>query len=76
MADILPIKGHGLYERQTRQSAAGCLRSVRERLKPRAVLVMGYDDEGEFFVRAAPNDPAEAMWLMELAKRRLLGGFE
>lgn len=69
---VVPIKDHAAYERQQRRSAAGCLREVRERFKPRAVLVMGYDEDGDFFVQSSPSDPAEAMWPMERAKQKLL----
>ena len=73
MADVLPIKGHREYERMGRRSVAGCLRHVREFHKPKTVLVIGYDHSGELFVNSVPNDPAEAMWLMALATRKLTG---
>lgn len=72
MADIVPIKAHQQYERQTKQSAAGVLRDVRDQ-HPTEVLVIGYDAAGQLILRGSPPDPANAMWLMELAKRRLLG---
>jgi hypothetical protein len=71
-ADVLPIKGHRGYERKVRQSAAAVLRDCRAR-HPTDVLVMGYDAEGRFFVQGAPPDPGQALWLMELAKKMLLG---
>jgi hypothetical protein len=72
MADIVPIKAHREYDRQTKRSAAGLLREVRA-LGPTDVLVMGYGADGNFFVQGSPPDPGNALWLMELAKRRLLG---
>jgi len=70
VADIIPIRGHALYSRQTKRSAAGVLRTVR-RLNPAEILVIGTDEEGHLFVQGSPPDPANAMWLMELAKRKL-----
>ena len=71
MADIVPIGKHREYERQTKQSAAGCLRSARAR-RPTEVLIIGYDKDGEFFVMGSPPDPGNAFWLMELARRQLM----
>lgn len=34
---------------------------------------MGFDAGGNFFVQSSPPDPAQAMWLMVLATKRLLG---
>lgn len=72
MADVVPIKDYRGYERKVRQSAAGVLRDCRSR-HPTDVLVMGYDAAGQFFVQGAPPDPGQALWLMELAKKTLLG---
>jgi hypothetical protein len=71
MADIVPIAKHREYYRQTKRSAAGVLVSVRA-LKPTEVLCICYDADGELFVQGSPPDPANAMWLMEQAKQRLL----
>ena len=70
MAAVLPIRGHRAYERQTRRSAAGVLRDARTR-NPSEVLCIGYDASDDLFVIGSPPDPANAMWLMELAKRKL-----
>lgn len=70
MADILPIKGHAEFVRSTKRSAAGVLRDVRQ-MNPSEVLCIGYSAEGNLFVSSSPPDPANAMWLMELAKRKL-----
>lgn len=72
MADVLPIKGHREFERQVRRSAAGVLRDCRA-LGPTDVLVIGFGADGLLFVQASPPDPGNAMWLMELAKKQLLG---
>lgn len=72
MGDIVPIKKHRDYQRRTRQSAAGVLRDCRAR-HPTEVLVMGFASDGDFFVQSCPPDPGLALWLMELAKKRLLG---
>ena len=72
MADVVPIEGHAEFERHEVRSAVACLRhSVRHR--PTTVLVIGLDSEGELFVSGVPNDPAEGLWLMEMAKLKLLG---
>lgn len=73
MADVLPIKGHREFERQTKRSAAGVLRQVRERARPTEVLVIGLDEDGQLFVQSSPTDPANALWLMELAKQKITG---
>ena len=70
MADVLPIRGHADYWRQTKRTAAGVLRDVRAK-QPTEVLVIGYGSDGNLFVQGSPPDPANAMWLMELAKRKL-----
>lgn len=75
MADIIPIKHHREYTRETKRSAAGCLRNARER-HPVEVLVIGIDADGDFFVTGAPPDPDGALWLMERAKLKLLGVFD
>lgn len=73
MAEVIPIKRHKQYVRETKLSAAGCLREVRA-CRPTEVLCIGYGDDGHLFVRGSPPDPANAMWLMELAKRKLCAG--
>lgn len=73
MADIVPIAKHRDYERQTKQSAAGVLRTARAR-NPTEVLVIGIDAAGDLFASASPPDPGNALWLMELAKLKLLAG--
>lgn len=73
MADIVPIKKHREYYRQTKRSAAVVLRDVRA-LNPTEVLCIGIDAVGELFVQASPCDLGNSMWLMESAKKKLLGG--
>lgn len=72
MADIVPIKTHGLYKRETKASA---VRTLRESLvcKPKQVLVIFINQDDEFRISGYPNDPSEAVWLMEMAKATLLG---
>lgn len=72
MADIVPLNGHVAYTRQTKRSAAGLLRAVRA-MSPTEVLCIGTDADGHLFVQGSPPDPANAMWLMEMAKMKLLG---
>lgn len=73
MADVVPIKKHRNFYRQTKRTAAGVLRNVRS-LNPTEVLCIGTDSHGELFVQAFPVDPGNSMWLMESAKKKLLGG--
>jgi hypothetical protein len=73
MADIVPIKAHRAYERKTKQSAAGVLKDCRS-MHPTEVLVIGYAADGELFVRGSPPDPGNAFWLMEMARKKLVGG--
>lgn len=37
-----------------------------------SVVVLGYDKDGEFFFSCSNADGADALWLMEKAKRELL----
>jgi hypothetical protein len=37
------------------------------------VLVIGYDADGEFYFAGSMADGGDALWLLELAKRRLFG---
>lgn len=72
MADLIPIKSHAAFERQTKRSAAGVLRDVRA-THPREVFVVYLDAAGEVGVQGFPPDPGNALWLMEMAKAKLLG---
>jgi len=71
MADVVPIKKHREYYRQTKRSAAGCLREARSR-NPSDVVVIGYDQSGELFIMSEPVDPGHVLWMMESAKAHLL----
>lgn len=71
MSDVVPIKKHRGFYRQQRRTAAGVLRDVRA-LNPREILVIAIDHDGEIIVQGHPPDPANAMWLMESAKLKLL----
>lgn len=73
MGDIVPIKKHRDFERRVKRSASGVLRDCRAR-HPTDVLVMGYDAAGRFFVQGEPPDPGLALWLMELARKKLVDG--
>ncbi len=46
------------------------LRSAVGKLE--SVLVLGFDKEGEFYAAASHADGGDALWLMELCKRKLL----
>lgn len=72
MADIVPIKRHKEYYRQIKRQAAGVLRDVRA-INPVEVLVIAIDTAGDLHVQGSPPDPANAMWLMELAKQKITG---
>jgi hypothetical protein len=72
MANVVPIGKHREFTRQTKRSAAGVLRDVRA-LNPTEVLCIGTDANGDLFVQGSPPDPANSMWLMELAKQKLTG---
>lgn len=71
MADVVPIRATAgefvrkkrLHVRHVLAQAKGC----------DEVLVIGVRD-GELHLRGAPNDPGNALWLMELARKRLLRG--
>lgn len=39
---------------------------------PEGVVVIGYDSDGEFNFCSSISDGPEALWLLELAKKRLL----
>lgn len=70
MADIIPIKQHKQFERKTRMSAAIALSEAKAH-KPREILVIGINAEGELWVNGSPPDAGNAFWLMEMAKRKL-----
>jgi hypothetical protein len=73
MADIVPIRSTaGEFVRKKRLVAR---RVLKEAHGCEEVVVIGMRD-GELWLRGAPNDPGHAMWMMELAKRRLTRGFE
>ena len=70
MADVIPIRSsNGEFIRVKRLKAR---RVIKEARGCEEVLIIGLHN-GELWLRGAPNDPANAMWLMELAKKRLLG---
>ena len=72
MADVLKLSDQpGAFNRRRRNSVKRVLNQARGLTE---VLVIGYEGDGELYVRGCPNDPAQAVWLMELAKRKLLGG--
>lgn len=72
MADVVPIAKHREYVRQTKRHAAGVLRDVRA-LHPTEILVIGTKPNGDYFVQGAPPDLGNALLLMEMGKRILLG---
>lgn len=40
------------------------------------VVVIGYDNDGEFYFTSSMADGPEALWLLEIAKRELLATTE
>jgi len=72
MADIVPIKAHREYYRAQKRTAAGVLRDCRAS-NPKEILVIGIGADDELFVQGSPPDPGNALWLMEMAKKKLLG---
>lgn len=74
MGDIVPIRQrHGEFTRVRRNTVKRVLNQARGLTD---VLVIGTRADGELHLRGCPNDPGHALWLMELAKKRLLRGFE
>lgn len=72
MGDLVPIGKHKEFARQTKQSAAGALRDSRA-MNPTEIFIIGVKPDGDIFVKGAPPDPANALWLMEMAKLILTG---
>lgn len=70
MAEIVPIKGHRAYIRHTKLSAAQALANVKA-MKPREVLIIAIDGDGDLIVHGSPPDPGNAMWLMARATKKL-----
>lgn len=72
MADIIKIRDSaGAFHRRRRNTVKRVLLQARGLTD---VLIIGYEEDGELHVRGCPNDPGHALWLMELAKQRLLNG--
>jgi hypothetical protein len=72
MADVIGIRDRsGDFYRRRRNTVKRVLNQARGLTE---VLVIGFNGDGEIHVRGCPNDPGQAMWLMELAKQRLLNG--
>lgn len=40
--------------------------------KIESAVVLGYDSDGEFYFASTKADGGEVMWLMEIAKKKLL----
>lgn len=47
-----------------------CLENTKGKLD--RFVIVGYDKEGEFFFSSTMGDGGDVLWLMELAKKRLL----
>lgn len=73
MGDIVPIAGHRDYYRQTKRGAAGVLSACKKK-RATEILVIGADKDGNCFVQGSPPDPANACWLMEMARKILTKG--
>lgn len=73
MADVVPIRtSAGDFEKAKKLTSRRVLNGARGCDE---ILVIGLRN-GDLIVRGSPNDPGNAMWLMELAKRRLTRGFD
>jgi len=75
MGVVVPIGRHREFRRQERNSVNAVLRNARA-AGLSEVLVIGTDRHGALHLRGSPNDPGNALWLMETAKARLLSGSE
>ena len=42
-------------------------------LNPQGVLVVGYDEDGHFFIRSSSMTREQGLWLIEWAKMHALG---
>ena len=73
MADVIAFGDHQPFD-----PPGSPMRTLRmaHQARPREVLVVGVYDDGEVFVAGCPNDPGNALWLMERAKQRLLNPSE
>lgn len=78
MADIVPIvpivpigQKIGDFNRRRRNTVKRVLKRARGLTE---VLVIGYEEDGELHLRGCPNDPGQALWLMEMARKKLVGG--
>jgi hypothetical protein len=69
---VVNIAEHKDFEKGERLSVSRTLRQARQ-ARLTEVLVIGHGADGALFLAGHPNDPGNALWLMELAKKKLLG---
>lgn len=48
--------------------------SEKENRKLKGVVVIGFDNDGEFYGASSIADGGSVMWLMEVCKRKMLEG--
>jgi hypothetical protein len=59
--------------KKIKQSAERIL-SLAKKSDLTEILIIGTDKEGKLFLAGFPPDPGNALWLMEVAKKKLLSG--
>lgn len=67
MGDVIPLGGITRLDLPTDQ--------VLEEAKgfcPDGVVILGYDEDGEFYFASSIADGGSVIWFMEIAKKRLL----
>lgn len=72
MADVISIKRHQDFQRQGQRTVSGCLKQCRG-IGLVEVLVIGVDADGQTVVRSPNANPGDALWLMEMARKKLVG---
>lgn len=72
MGDIVQITQHKGFDRKVKRTVQGCLKSARA-LQLVEVLVIGVNRDGDTVVRSPNANPGDALWLMEMARKKLVG---
>jgi hypothetical protein len=67
MAEIIPLGNITKLDRPTDVVLDQCKGHCSE-----GVVVMGFDDEGDFYFASSIADGGSVIWLLEQAKKRLL----
>lgn len=68
---VVPIQDHAAFEESETMTVRRILANAR-RNGLTEVLVIGYESDGSLFVSGHPPSPGDALWLMEMAKQKLL----